>query len=285
MNRPAGATESKPDRRPRRSPREAFTRDGFVVIENVWTEAEIETAKELVTDLIERYRLGEAKVCAEGVSIADVSRQHPQRNPGITGHELTREPYIIGNLLALNPRFAPLLSVASLWECASELLACAPEEVVFHMSNVIRKPVRIGPAVGWHRDADNTYCATVDRRTVRLILPLHPMSRANGGTALQVGSHVNTATFTDQASGAVCCPSVYPGSCLAIHADTLHGGAPNRSEIDRDVIVAQFGLSQSILAYRGNDDLCLADRHMLATFHAVNQASISSISRDTPDLC
>lgn len=264
MNRPAGATESVTDHGPHQPSREAFARDGFVVIDDVWTEAEVSTAKELVADLIERYRHGEAKVCAEGVSIAEVSRQQPQRNPGVAGHELTREPYIIGNLLALNPRFAPLFSAVSLWHCACELLACVPEQVVFHLSNVTRKPAFIGPAVGWHRDADNTYCATADRRTVRLILPLHPMSCANGGTELQVGSHVASATLKDEARDDVRCPSVRPRSCLAIHADTLHGGAPNRSRIDRDVIVVQFGLSQSILTYRDSDALCLASWRVLA---------------------
>ena len=240
-----------------------FASDGYLVIPELICEQELAFARELVTELVDRYRGGDPTSISAGVTISEVSQQHPQRNPGIKQDRWQREPFIIGDLLALEPRFARLLIQEPIWTCVGELLECASSDLLFHFCNLTRKPSKVGPAIGWHRDADNKYFASHDGRTLRLLIPLHFMSARNGGTAVVSGSHIRTDTPVETAL----CPEVAPGACLALHSATLHGGSPNRSEQERDVIVIQFGLCSSILRCKANETLSLSTREELLAFY------------------
>lgn len=240
-----------------------FASHGYSVIPRLICEQELAFTRELVTDLVDRYRGSEPTALSVGVAISDVSRQHPQRNPDIEPDRWKLEPFIIGDLLALDSRFARLLSQQSIWTCVAELLECAPSDLRFHFCNLTRKPSEIGPAIGWHRDAENKYFASHDGRTLRLLIPLQFMSARNGGTAVVPGSHIQIDTPIDAAF----CPEVVPGACLALHSGTLHGGSPNRSEQERDVIVIQFGVCSSTLRYQANETLSLSTREDLLAFH------------------
>ncbi len=233
-----------------------FASHGYGVLPALLCDKELAFARALVSDVVSRYRDGDPAAVSVGVNISDVSQQHPQRNPDVDPDRWKHEPFIIGDLIALDPRFARLLSLQSIWACVAELLECALGEVVFHFCNLTRKPGEIGPAVGWHRDADNRYFASHDGRTIRLLIPLHPMSARNGGTALVPGSHLQTGTDIDTAI----CPHVPAGAGLALHSATLHGSSPNRSAQERDVIVVQFGLRASTLSYQANETLSLSSR-------------------------
>ena len=240
-----------------------FASDGYLVIPELICEQEQAFTRALVTELVDRYRGGDPTAISAGVTISEVSRQHPQRNPGIQPDHWKREPFIIGDLLALEPRFARLLSLESIWTCVGELLECASSDLLFHFCNLTRKPSEVGPAIGWHRDADNKYFASHDGRTLRLLIPLQIMSARNGGTAVIPGSHIQTDAPVETALY----PDVAPGACLALHSATLHGGSPNRSEQERDVIVIQFGLCSSILRYQANETLSLSTRKDLRAFY------------------
>ncbi len=179
----------------------------------------------------------------------------------------------MGDLLALEPHFARLLVQRSLWECAAELLGCTPDELLFHFCNLTRKPGQAGPAVGWHRDGQNNFCATHDGRTVRLLIALQEMSSRNGGTAVVPYSHLHADASVDAAQW----PEVAAGGCLALHSGTLHGGSPNRSGHDREVIVVQFGLRSSTLRCRPVDALALSTREALIHDHTVKNALANQI--------
>lgn len=240
----------------------SFAHQGYAIVNDVFSEADLLLARELVAHLVARHRKGDPAVIAESISVAAVTRQHPQRNPGIISEQVENEPFIIGNLIALDSRFARLFCIASLWTTASKLLECAREEVVFHFSNVTRKPPLNGPAIGWHRDADNSYFASVDHRTLRLLLPLQHMSGDNGGTQIVASSHLPGATHDDLIS----VPAIAPGSCLVLHSMVRHGGSPNRSNDERDVIVLQFGVISSELRHKADELLALSGREAFVKF-------------------
>jgi ectoine hydroxylase-related dioxygenase (phytanoyl-CoA dioxygenase family) len=234
-----------------------FVHQGFAVIPNLLSTQEIELARMLTNELILRHKTGDQSVLSMAISVASITKQHPQRNPGICVRRWMNEPFIINDLMALDSRFTLLISSKEIWRTASELLSCSLQEVVFHFSNITRKTAGVGPAVGWHRDSTNTYFAAEDDSTIRLLFPLQLMSEANGGTAVLPGSHVLVVHGASPNHAAVVHPSVAPGSCLALHAQVLHGGAPNRSELDRDVIVVQFGIRSSKLQYKANEVMSL----------------------------
>lgn len=58
---------------------------------------------------------------------------------------------------------------------------------------------------------------------------------------MHAGSHLDAHS----GGGSLFCPSLEPGDGLAIHSNLWHGGSPNRSEMDRDLIVLQFGVEGS----------------------------------------
>ncbi|WP_411728012.1 phytanoyl-CoA dioxygenase family protein [Methyloglobulus sp.] len=204
-----------------------------------------------------------------------MTNQHPQRNPGVISSEMEQKPYIIGNLPSLDSRFARLFSANALWVLASDLLGCSSEEVVFHFSNITRKPSLKYPAVGWHRDANNTYFATSDRRTLRFLLPLQTMSKVNSGTRIVVGSHLPGAAQTVKHESLICCPTVAPRSCLALHSEVLHGGSPNRTSVERDVIVIQFGVATSKLLCQANGVLSLAGKNAFLHFNLLSRNDLA----------
>lgn len=240
-----------------------FRAHGYAVIPGLIDDDELAHARALCSSLIERYRSGEPATLSAGVNIGDVSRQHPQRNPGIGPDSCNHEPFIIGDLLALEPRLARVFSLQSIWNCVARLLDCSPQDVLFHFSNLTRKPGGIGPAMGWHRDAGNRFFASDDGRTLRLLIALDPMSARNGGTAVVPGSHLHDDTATDTAL----CPDLAAGACLALHSATLHGGSPNRSEQSRDVLVIQFGVRFSTLRCQADEAMALSCRERLLDFY------------------
>ena len=81
----------------------------------------------------------------------------------------------------MDARFAHILLSPLLWEYAAGLLECPLDECRFHFANITRKPAGIGPAINWHRDANNKYIAPADRRTLRILIPLQNMSDTKWG--------------------------------------------------------------------------------------------------------
>ena len=130
---------------------------------------------------------------------------------------------------------------------AAQLLETDGDEVVYHFSSINRKPAMIGPGVGWHRDYANEYVSTAGPFFVRLMVPLDLMCEENAGIGVVPGSH--TISDQDASSGRsveqepehAIYPNLIPGDVLAIHSKLVHGGGPNRSGRDRQVLVVQFG--------------------------------------------
>jgi ectoine hydroxylase-related dioxygenase (phytanoyl-CoA dioxygenase family) len=256
-----------------------FITEGFCVVPEVLSPHQVEFVRRLSRDLIARHRAGEALVTCNAITVASVTAQHPQRNPGVQASQWECEPFIIGDLLALDLRFGLFLSTHAIWRCVAALLGCSPAEVVFHLSNLTRKPPGVGPAIGWHRDATNSYHAAADGRTVRLLFPLQPMAVGNGGTAVLPGSHVSRVHSAAADLQAAVCPSVLPGAALALHAHVLHGGSPNRSQVDRDVIVLQFGVRSSPLSHKANELLSMCHLEEVMAFNAKRLRANPSLRR------
>ncbi|MGS0896997.1 phytanoyl-CoA dioxygenase family protein [Burkholderia stagnalis] len=250
-----------------------FAADGFAVVPALFDRAELAYLGQLVNDVVDRHRQRDEKVLADAVSVRQACGAAPQRDLGGAPDRWATEPYIIGNLIAHEPRFALLLARPALWHTASRFLQCDRSDVVFHFSNITRKPSMADTAINWHRDAGNRYFSTEDDRTLRVLIPLQPMSADNGGTRIVPGSHVCERLATD----AAVCPAVPAGAGLVLHSTVLHGGERNRSRRDRDVLIVQFGHGRSALRVRADEMLALAAHADFAAF-AARRLSIA-----TPD--
>ncbi|HCK81069.1 MAG TPA: phytanoyl-CoA dioxygenase family protein [Candidatus Competibacter sp.] len=248
-----------------------FLAQGFEVVEELLDSEQLALAREATADLIDLFRRQDPDVLAEGLSIGAITERKPYRNPGVNFERLAFEPYLIGNLMALDHRFFQVFATRKLWSAATHLLDCAESAAVFHFSNLTRKPAHYGPALGWHRDCDNTYFVPTDDRMIRFLLPLQRMTQANGGTALVPKSHLGNSFRSNQPPSEpepedIFYPSVNPGAALVVHSKLVHGGAPNRSAQDRDVLVIQFGIAGSSLRFQADETLSLANRDAFLLF-------------------
>ncbi len=250
----------------------SFATEGFAVVRSVVPTAAVDDLSRCVEDAVIAYRAASPAARPDSDSLGEYARARPERNPGIDPEGLVDEPYILGNLAARGTGFRRFLACAELWEIAALCLGVPVHHVVYHSAQVLRKPAHVGPAVSWHRDISNQYIATDGPRFVRLLVPLHPMGVRNGGTAVAPRSHlVDTAgTMThdgllDDVVGAQC-PDLAPGDLLALHANMLHGSAPNRSDAHRDLFAAQFGDKDAPLTHRAvAEHLSMCGRPSFAT--------------------
>ncbi|MCB5190014.1 phytanoyl-CoA dioxygenase family protein [Methylobacillus arboreus] len=242
-----------------------YPAQGYQIFRNVLSHSWLQSTRDAAESVIQHYRENGPFGRENDVSLGELAQSRPQRNPGVDGSKWINEPFIIGDLLTQDGHFVSLLAEQALWSIAARLLATEIGQVIFHYSNLTRKPAGIGPSIVWHRDAENTYFCPNNDRLLRLLIPLQGMSRENGGTAVVPGSHLDTKidkTTLDEHT--VIHPELAAGDVLAIHSQLLHGGAPNRSHRERDVLIMQFGVAGA--TFRHQEVLELGALHPRGTF-------------------
>jgi hypothetical protein len=245
-----------------------FALDGYYIFTGLLLDIPtLAYVGETVFDLCDRFRQGDGDVVRSSVSLADYTRGRPQRNPGVDPMTLGSEPYLLGNLLKIAPQLRRVIHQESLWNAAACLLMTKSDRVVYHYSSIIRKPAIVGPALGWHRDYANSYISTVGPHFVRLLIPLEGMSAANGGTGVVPGSHLISDDEAvaregrDEDGSSAIVPHLQPGQVLGIHSKLVHGGGPNRSSVDRQLLTIQFGDRDARILHKSEDEeLSLAGR-------------------------
>jgi|GEM_PF-577156 len=230
----------------------SYEHEGYTIARDIIPERQIGELNAAVTSLVARWRDGDEAVRDGTISIAELTADRPQRNPGISPETVAHEPFIIGDLLAHDRRFVDLLKLAPLWALAAQAIGVSPGRVVFHFSNLTRKPACVGPSIAWHRDMDNRYFLPSGPNFVRLLIPLADMSDGNGGTGVVPGSHAHDdqtipATLRQGDLRDVVWPVLKAGDVLVTHPKVIHGGLPNRSDTDRDLLVLQFGVKDATL--------------------------------------
>ncbi len=196
-------------------------------------------------DVLERLRPGGL----HWEKVVPVSVLKESRNPGVAALGMENVPFVIGSLPAVSSDFLELILEEGLWAAAREVLES--DDVVYHFSNVTRKPALVGPNMAWHRDYPNEYmCPENADEFFRALIPLELMDCRNGCTEVIPRTHLVTDVFARdvhrdkivdwEASDAILMNAV-PGDVIAIHPKVVHGGRENRSAIDRNLVVIQFG--------------------------------------------
>ena len=225
-----------------------FSVDGFEVFQQALSANCLAELREATVRVCGRFRRGDEAAAATGVSLGEYTERRPERNPGVSAADLGSEPYILGNLAGMDVAFRRFLSRPHLWEIVAMLLGSSPDSLVYHYSQIVRKPAFVGASLSWHRDYANTYISTVGPYFVRLLIPLEDMAEANGGTGVVPRSHMigdkeamSREGREEDGAGAIY-PRVAAGDVLAIHSKLIHGGGPNRSNQDRQILALQFGL-------------------------------------------
>jgi len=182
-------------------------------------------------------------------SVVPISCLKPSRNPGISSQRTENIPFILNELPRFSVHFLNLILNQELWDAAKQILQS--ESIIYHFSNVTRKPAYLGPNLSWHRDYPNEYICPEDSNCFfRALIPLEAMSEDNGCTEIIPNTHVVSDAFAQEAKRSqiidfnttetipLC---GQPGDMIAIHPKIVHGGRENRSNYDRNLVVIQFG--------------------------------------------
>lgn len=222
----------------------AYERDGYAVVPRVFSSSECTVLRE------ELERIATAQTTVDVLRVADLSTK---QRAGISKAQAGAAIFIIGDLPTTGKLLAELVAHRLLVRIASAALGNAL--LRYHYSNLTVKAPHVGPRINWHRDFPNRFITMHRARFCRLMICLDGMTKFNGPTAFQPGSHrVSDARARREHSRKwprrvrrerpVLCP---PGSVVVIHPKVRHGGAANRSNLPRRNIIVQWGAARDRL--------------------------------------
>lgn len=223
----------------------AYSESGFDRLPRLLSERSISAFRSALGELLSGLGPGSRHWDA----VVPLSVLGSDRNPGVRSPAAEHVPFIIGSLPALSADFLELILEEALWAAAKDILEA--DEVVYQFSNITRKPAFVGPNLSWHRDYPNQYmCPEKADDFFRALIPLEGMDRRNGCTEVLPGTHLVSDAFARYACRdkmaafdvANAIPlEADPGDMIAIHPKVVHGGRENRSAMDRNLVVIQFG--------------------------------------------
>ncbi|KEQ18415.1 phytanoyl-CoA dioxygenase family protein [Endozoicomonas numazuensis] len=221
---------------------------GYQVFNNVISDNCRESAKNEINRIRNLFKQDKQLLSDYVVPLSEMS---DYLSPLGDQQDIEEEPYLIGEPVELSSTFAMLIINPDLWDIASAILG--DDEVVYHFSNVTRKLANNDPSLSWHRDFPNQYiCPEHSDHFFRLLLPLEDIQPAHTCTRIIANSH----TLSDERAirehkkqpldvnnhEQSISLELKPGQAVAIHPKLIHGGQVNRSPLDRNLMVIQFGL-------------------------------------------
>ena len=225
---------------------------GYHTFSNVYQQVDIENARRAVERICREVRPEDE---AWNRLITPLSALHEHRNPGLRQDSLRGIPFLIGELPTFSEALKEFVLHQSLWDIAQELLGS--DDVVYHFSNVTRKPAQVGPNLSWHRDYPNRYiCPEKSRDFVRALIPLEGMNEENGCTEALPKSHdiTDEDAIQQEKKKDFDLPRIVPldakaGDVVMIHSKLLHGGRENRSTRERNLVAIQLGVKTDAFLY------------------------------------
>jgi len=229
-----------------------FFERGYVRFSNVYKQIEIEYAKQAVERICRKIRPGD-KLWKRNITSLSTLGKH--RNPGLRKEGLRGIPFLIGALPVFSEVLKAFILHKPLWDIAKYILDS--DDVVYHFSNVTRKPAHVGPNIIWHRDYPNRYiCPYESKNFFRVLIPLEDMSRENGCTEVIPKSHqlsdqeaILKEQYRDFDESRAIPLEIEAGDVAIIHPKLLHGGRENRSALERNLVVIQFGRKKDTFLY------------------------------------
>lgn len=225
---------------------------GYHTFSNVYRQDVIEKARHAVARICRKVRPEDE---AWNRLITPLSALHEHRNPGLRQDSLQGIPFLIGELPTFSEALKEFVLHQPLWDIAQELLGS--DDVVYHFSNVTRKPAQVGPNLSWHRDYPNRYiCPEKSRDFVRALIPLEGMNEENGCTEALPQSHdiTDEEAIQEEKKKDFDLRRIVPldakaGDVVMIHSKLLHGGRENRSTRERNLVVIQLGVNTDAFLY------------------------------------
>lgn len=173
--------------------RRQFQGDGYAVIPDIWTKAEVQQAIDALDALIDDIRTHPLRWQEHVVWQSDVPERQLTGIPQALRAAAATQPYIIGDLASHS---AVLRRMILDERCRRMAEALLQTESVCHFSNATIRAANGGCACNWHRDWPNSYCTTHTGRQLRILICLDGMQAEQGATRVIRGSqHWNDQQF------------------------------------------------------------------------------------------
>ncbi len=216
---------------------EAYRRDGFLVVENVFDAAEVEALRRVTDEFIERSR-----EISEHTRVYDLEPGHSAGQPRVRRIKAPHAHHPVYAAVIRHPR---VLSV---------LQALVNPSIRFDTSKLNLKSAGYGSAVEWHQDWPFYPHTNDDLAAVGVMID--DMERVNGPLLCIPGSHRGPVFDHHDAEG-VFCGAMDPtkgevdyaaavpctgraGSISIHHVRTVHGSAVNTSSAPRRLLLLQY---------------------------------------------
>lgn len=246
----------------------SFDRDGIEIVQNIIPKASITTLVSMTDEILEN-----PKNIEESVTVQSVVDAKPHKLDCVIPETIPTLPFIVSDLIGLNSNFAKYFMDTAILNVVAGKLKCSTNEIVYHFSNITSKPPKYGPVISLHRDFPNSYCCPEDSNFIRVLMPLDTMSGENGGLNFIPFSHkvsdedarLKKGSKAKYVSADIKTIESKPGDLVLLNSKTLHGSAANRSSQPRRVLVVQYGLRHSSLAYSSDEYMSLETRFSMGS--------------------
>ncbi len=224
--------------------RRDYDRDGYLVVEDVLCEP-----------LLSRLRDAADLLCADPdnlpphlFQLVSFERDWIRRRPHMNRHTPKQVGNAIRNIMDLS-LFDPLFAELIFHDAQLDILEVLFGSTEYHFLNykcILKAPL-VGSAFRWHRDYP--YLEHTTTNIITSILCLDDMTSTNGATIVLPSSHrvaqeemsesdreLAEEDLSDQFERiTVCCPA---GSAVLFHANLIHGGGPNESDMPRRNLIS-----------------------------------------------
>ncbi|MGQ7845604.1 phytanoyl-CoA dioxygenase family protein [Granulosicoccus sp. 3-233] len=231
-----------------------FWKDGYLLVENVVSPANLQAMKEDFASWVEESRAhtepyGEA---IDGRARFDVEPAHTAKKPGLRR---------VNAPIEVSEAYFEAMAHSGMTEVVADLIG---PNVKFHHSKINAKLPGGTTAVKWHQDFPFTPHSNDDLITA--LLMVDEVTEENGPLEVLPGSHTgpihdlwHDGVFTgsidnelaaDCQSKAVRCTGPAGSVCL-MHTRLLHGSAPNLSSSSRNLFICVYSAEDAV-PYAGN---------------------------------
>ncbi|HSS65471.1 MAG TPA: phytanoyl-CoA dioxygenase family protein [Gammaproteobacteria bacterium] len=228
---------------------ENFWRDGYVVVEEAVTAAQLERMRVALAQWIDESRSHDAPYgeTVDGRPRFDLARSHSADAPALRR---------VDNPPEIEPAYAEVAFDGGFVDMIADLIG---PDLKFHHAKVNLKQPRSETRVGWHQDF--SYTPHSNDHVVTALLMLDDMSLDNGCLMGVPGSHREgqkslwqDQVFTgevDEETTRAAISRARPihgrkGSVCLMHTKLLHGSGPNRSPSARALFICVYSAADAV---------------------------------------
>lgn len=223
--------------------------DGYVVLRQVLSEAEVRSWSDAIDDLLRRARTSDPDVVPHVTFERDLVRLKPALND-LSAEHVGDAIRMIDDLIAVDPFWWVMFESRSLRDTLHAVLG---DPMKFVFAQCVVKEAMVSSMVSWHRDHPSPVLHVSPDPGLRTLICVDAMDARNGATIVLPGSHqpdhpsreMSASEAARVFAADMVTLSCKAGDVIIQHPELLHGGTSNRSDRRRRLVVAGWASGTS----------------------------------------